>query len=69
MGNIEFEIIEHVGILSSSSKGWHTEVNVISWNGNAAKYDIRPWNEDHTKCGKGITLTNEEYYELQELGL
>lgn len=32
----------------------------MSWNGNEPKYDIRSWNEDHTKMGKGITLTDEE---------
>ena len=26
-----------------------------------AKYDIRTWSPDHTKMGKGITLTNEEF--------
>ncbi|MGN1413537.1 MAG: hypothetical protein ACI4WY_04750 [Anaerovoracaceae bacterium] len=24
------------------------------------KYDIRKWNEDHTRCSKGITLTENE---------
>lgn len=67
MAEIEKEIIEHIGILSSIGKGWKTEINVISWNGAVAKYDIRPWNEDHSKCGRGITLTSEEWIKLREV--
>ena len=26
-----------------------------------AKFDIRAWSPDHTKMGKGITLSNEEF--------
>lgn len=35
--------------------------NRVSFNGAPAKYDIRTWSPDHTKMGKGITLTNEEF--------
>ncbi len=36
------------------------EANFISWNGNAAKLDIREWHPNHERCGKGITLTEDE---------
>ena len=29
-------------------------------NGNAAKLDIREWHPNHERCGKGITLTDDE---------
>ena len=29
-------------------------------NGNAAKLDIREWHPNHERCGKGITLTEDE---------
>lgn len=67
MPEVNKEITETVGIISSTESGWRTEVNLISWNGRPVKYDIRPWNEDHSKCGKGITLTSEEMFKLKDL--
>lgn len=60
MQEIKFEIKEELGILSESTKGWTKEVNLISWNSAAPKYDIRDWAPNHEKMGKGITLTAEE---------
>ena len=42
------------------AKGYTKEANFISWNGNAAKLDIREWHPNHERCGKGITLTKDE---------
>ena len=67
MSEIKYEIIEKLGILSESTKGWTKELNLISWNGSTPKYDIRDWSPDHEKMGKGITLTEEEARNL--LGL
>lgn len=47
-------------MISTSTKGWTKELNIVSWNGAAPKYDIRDWAQDHEKMGKGITLTEEE---------
>lgn len=60
MSEVKFEIKEHIGIISEGSKGWKRELNLISWNGAAPKYDIRDWSPDHDKMGKGITLTTDE---------
>lgn len=67
MAEIKFEIKESVGALSESSKGWTKELNLISWNEKAPKYDLRDWAPDHEKMGKGITLTNEELKKLRDL--
>ena len=67
MSDIKYEIIEKLGILSESTKGWTKELNLISWNGGTPKYDIRDWSTDHEKMGKGITLTDEEAKKLKEL--
>ena len=56
----KFEIVEHVGIISSSPSGWNREVNIVSWNEGKPKLDIRDWAPDHQKMGKGISMTNEE---------
>lgn len=67
MSNIKYEIIEEVGILSESAKGWTKELNLISWNGRQAKYDLRDWAPDHEKIGKGTTLTKEELRALRDI--
>ena len=60
-------IIKEIGVLSENAKGWRKELNLISWNGGAAKYDIRDWAPDHEKMGKGTTLTEEEMENLKEI--
>jgi hypothetical protein len=55
-----YEIKEHIGVLKTSSGGWTKELNVVSWNGNPEKYDLREWSEDHKKMSRGITLTARE---------
>lgn len=67
MAAIEYEIIEHVGVISTNAKGWQKELNLISWNGRPAKFDIRDWAPNHEKMGKGITLTNEEITSLKDI--
>ena len=57
---ISFEIIETLGVLSTSTKGWTKELNLISWNGREPKYDLREWSPEHDKLGKGVTLSKEE---------
>jgi hypothetical protein len=64
---IECEIIESYGIFSAGTKNWNKEVNLVSWNGRPAKLDIRSWQSNHEKCGKGIALTREETEELVKL--
>lgn len=67
MADIKYDIKEAIGIISESPKGWKKEFNLISWNNNAAKFDIRDWSPEHTKMGKGITLTNEELKKLKDI--
>jgi hypothetical protein len=64
---IECEIIESYGVFSAGAKNWNKEVNLVSWNGRPAKLDIRAWQSNHEKCGKGISLTREEAEELVKL--
>ena len=65
---LDFNVIETVGVLSENTKsGWKKELNLVSWNGNEPKYEIRDWSPDHTKMGKGVTLTDEEIENLKSL--
>ncbi len=67
MTEIKYEIIKEIGVFAESKKGWKKELNLISWNGAAPKYDIRDWAPEHEKMGKGITLSVEEAKALKEL--
>ena len=67
MADIKYEIKETVGTISESARGGTKELNMISWNGAAAKFDIRDWAPEHEKMGKGITLSQEEAEALYEL--
>lgn len=67
MADIEFTIVDEIGVLSTSEKGWNKELNLVSWNGRDPKYDIRDWSPDHTKMGKGATLSREELIKLKEV--
>ena len=67
MADFKYEIVEHIGTLSESAKGWTKELNLVSWNDRDPKYDLRDWNEDHTRMSKGITFTKEEAEVLKEI--
>lgn len=67
MPTIKYEVIKQLGTLSEGTKGWNKELNLISWNGAAPKYDIRDWSPDHEKMGKGITLNADEMEKLLEI--
>ena len=67
MPEIKFEIVNTVGVISESSKGWTKELNLISWNGREPKYDLREWDPNHEKMGKGITLSKDELKRLKEM--
>lgn len=67
MVDFKYDIVEHIGVLSENAKGWTKELNLISWNGAAPKYDIRDWAPEHEKMGKGVTLTTEEVQKLKEI--
>lgn len=65
---LKFEIKKTIDTISDSKNGnWHLELNVISWNDAKPKYDLRSWNEDHTRMTKGITLNAEEVAVLKEV--
>ena len=58
--DVTFEIMEEIGIISTQDTGRTREINLVRWNGGAAKYDIRDWDPHHERMSKGITLTEDE---------
>jgi hypothetical protein len=63
---IKFEIVRKFGALSENGRGWRKELNIVSWNEREPKLDIRDWDEDHSRMGKGVTLTRDEAAKLYE---
>ena len=64
---VRFEILEQIGVISTHPTGWNKELNIISWNGNPAKYDIRDWSPDHKHMSRGVTLTEKEKGRIVEM--
>lgn len=60
MKEITSTITKSLAVLGENGKGYTKEANFISLNGNDAKLDIREWHPNHERCGKGITLTEDE---------
>jgi hypothetical protein len=67
MADIKYEVVKKIGVLSKSSSGWVKELNLVSWNDRAPKYDLRDWSADGEKMSKGITLSKEELVALRDL--
>lgn len=66
MAELKYEIVKKIEVLSEGKNGWTKEVNLVSWNGKPAKVDIRDWNHEQGKMGKGTTLTYDEAQLLKE---
>ncbi len=56
-----------LGVMSTSRTGWTLELNFVSWGGRPAKYDIRSWDPQHEKMGKGVTFSKAELSELKKI--
>ncbi len=67
MSDIKFELIQKIGVLSTSASGWTKELNLVSWNDQEPKYDLQDWSPDRQRRGKGVTLSKEELARLKEL--
>ena len=59
MNDFSYNIIRNIATISQRGT-WALELNLISWAGRPATFDLRKWNEDHTKMSKGISLTRDE---------
>lgn len=67
MATLKYEIYKHIGAISKPNNGWTKELNYISWDDREPVYDVRTWNEDHSKMGKGVTITAGEMVALKQL--
>ena len=67
MAEFTYEVIERIAVLSTNARGWERQLNMVSWNGNPPKYDIRDWSPDGSRMAKGITLTEDELKTLIDI--
>lgn len=65
MNDFSYNIIRNLAVLSQRGN-WNLELNLISWGGRPATYDLRKWSPDHSKMSKGISLTKSEIDALAE---
>ena len=66
-GEFSFKVVHHLGVYGRSAKGWTKEANVIEWNGNRAKLDLREWDPEHARMSRGITLHKQEMLYLLQI--
>lgn len=66
-GDIEFKVVDKVGVIAGYPTGWSKELNIISWNGGNPKFDIRDWDQEHEHMSRGVTLHEKEAVKLMEL--
>lgn len=64
---ISYEIVKELGVIGEYQTGWTKECNLVSWNSNTPKFDIRDWNPDHEHMSRGITLHIEEGKKLYKI--
>jgi len=65
--DFHYEIINHIGTLSTSNTGWKKELNIVKWNDANPKIDIREWDTEHEKMSRGTSLNAKETEKLREL--
>lgn len=63
-----YEVKEHIGMISDTGT-MTMELNMVSYNGAAPKYDLRKWRikDGEKTMQKGATMTREELLALRDL--
>lgn len=59
MSDFSYKLVSHIATISQRGS-WALELNLVSWAGRTPTFDLRKWNEDHSKMSKGISLTRDE---------
>lgn len=67
MSDFKYLIVQNYGVLSVSENGWTKELNLVSFNNQEPKYDIREWSPDRLKMSKGLRFEKAELLKLTEL--
>lgn len=67
MAQFTYEIVKPIAVLSDSGT-ITTELNIISYSGNAPKFDLRKWRtgSGEKKMQKGLTMSRDELLLLRD---
>ena len=57
---VRCEILETFIEFPATASGYHKELNLVKWGEHSPKYDLRSWNDDRSKMGKGLTFSKSE---------
>lgn len=57
-GDVSVLIYELIGVVSGGD--WNRELNIVSWNYGAPKFDLRRWDATHSRMTRGATFTEDE---------
>ena len=63
---VTFTIEQTLAKLRTSPAGWTREFNIVKWGDRDPVYDVRDWNPEHTKMGRGLAFTEAELLALAE---
>lgn len=64
-GDFSFTVHEKIAAFGEENEnGYMLALTKTSFCGREAQYDLRPWNKDFTKMGKGIRLTEEQLADM-----
>ena len=66
MKDIQFEIVKEIAVLSTSDSGYTKELNLIAWNGNGPKYDIRSFSPKRETKAEAKSLLAALKKELED---
>lgn len=67
--NVTYEITKRIGVLDDPEGSYRTELNLIRWNRQPEKYDLRTWyyRNGEPQPLKGIALSREQMDALKKL--
>ena len=58
---VPYIMVEHLATVTEYAGGdYALELNLISFDGAPAKFDLRKWDKRANRMLKGVTLSNEE---------
>lgn len=64
MAEFTYKITEHISTLSDGN--WELQLNKVSWNNRPATFDLRKWNPETERMGKGCSFSEEEALALRD---
>ena len=62
-----YDIKKRLGVVSRARNGWTKEMNLVAWNDGEPRYELRSWSPDHSRMGKGISLSLVEMGSLKKI--